>query len=422
MPLLHQLESTLSCQICRELLHAAVALSDCQHVFCSLCIRKSLQASKLSLVRKAICPVCRVVIANERTCLVPQIALQKAVVAYREVQEELKEKLSAAASSVVASKAAPESNDDDDETERASRRSRRSSRRAREESNEEPPPAVEDTILPETTVQRPPKRSVPYHSKKRHQLVELCEQEGLWTTGSTQQLIQRHQAFCHLYNAEGDSLHPKSQHDCVRIIHQQEQAAQRSHSSEADRMTVSHPGFRVLIEQLKERKLQEEQTKALKQEADSETKPEAKGDEKESTSEELPEDSKTTLEQPSHEDEEETPDRKQDTKPAAAEEKPVVADPTPTEATQLPPAVRFQSVTVSVEKASESKENRPESPAGKRFSWDLAEPVPKKAKRSSSLIGNWTCPRCTFVNTQNRWSNAPCEMCTATRPRPIELD
>lgn len=51
---------------------------------------------------------------------------------------------------------------------------------------------------------------VVYNLLSDRDLRKKLKEHGLSTSGTRQQLIKRHQEFVHMYNAQCDSLHPKS--------------------------------------------------------------------------------------------------------------------------------------------------------------------------------------------------------------------
>ncbi|KAI2510167.1 single-stranded DNA-dependent ATPase [Fragilaria crotonensis] len=59
---------------------------------------------------------------------------------------------------------------------------------------------------------------------KRKKLQEKCREYGLSDQGTDQQLKARHQEYVNLYNAECDSLYPRSAEELVKLIHDREMA------------------------------------------------------------------------------------------------------------------------------------------------------------------------------------------------------
>lgn len=51
---------------------------------------------------------------------------------------------------------------------------------------------------------------VVYNLLSERDLRKKLKEHGLSSHGNKQQLIRRHQEFVHMYNAQCDSLHPKS--------------------------------------------------------------------------------------------------------------------------------------------------------------------------------------------------------------------
>lgn len=50
---------------------------------------------------------------------------------------------------------------------------------------------------------------------------------------------------------------------------------------------------------------------------------------------------------------------------------------------------------------------------------ELLTPETKKFSKSDSpsIVGPWTCSKCTFLNKTRKWSEARCEMCNSKRPK-----
>ncbi|NXG45796.1 RAD18 ligase, partial [Psilopogon haemacephalus] len=70
---------------------------------------------------------------------------------------------------------------------------------------------------------RKPLAKVVYNLLSERDLKKKLKAQGLSARGSRQQLIRRHQEFTHMYNAQCDSLHPKSVAEIIRELEKNEQ-------------------------------------------------------------------------------------------------------------------------------------------------------------------------------------------------------
>ena len=136
-----------------------------------------------------------------------------------------------------------------------------------------------------------PKPKSSYGTLKKKQLQDLCHKEGLPTHGTPKELQERHDAFISAYNAECDSIRPRSIQELREFVLQQErsrkQQAQRYQkdsecleqlkknsqmqtkntknkaglvkSGNEDFDTKLQSNFKVMIEQLRARKQQQQQ-------------------------------------------------------------------------------------------------------------------------------------------------------------------
>ncbi|KAJ6668292.1 hypothetical protein lerEdw1_015669, partial [Lerista edwardsae] len=82
---------------------------------------------------------------------------------------------------------------------------------------------------------------VVYNLLSDRDLKKRLKEHGLSTHGTKQQLIKRHQEFVHMYNAECDSLNPKSVSDIVKELENNEKIRTQLESSkpEKDSMTFA---------------------------------------------------------------------------------------------------------------------------------------------------------------------------------------
>ncbi|KAM6216150.1 E3 ubiquitin-protein ligase RAD18 [Rhynchocyon petersi] len=78
---------------------------------------------------------------------------------------------------------------------------------------------------------RKPLPKVVYNLLSDRDLKKKLKQHGLSIQGNKQQLIKRHQEFVHMYNAQCDSLHPKSDAEIVKDIENMEKTRMRLEAS-----------------------------------------------------------------------------------------------------------------------------------------------------------------------------------------------
>ncbi|NXN25835.1 RAD18 ligase, partial [Nycticryphes semicollaris] len=69
---------------------------------------------------------------------------------------------------------------------------------------------------------RKPMSKVVYNLLSDRDLRKKLKEHGLSTQGTRQQLVKRHQEFVHMYNAQCDSLHPKSVAEVVKELEKNE--------------------------------------------------------------------------------------------------------------------------------------------------------------------------------------------------------
>ncbi|NXJ68727.1 RAD18 ligase, partial [Rostratula benghalensis] len=69
---------------------------------------------------------------------------------------------------------------------------------------------------------RKPMSKVVYNLLSDRDLRKKLKEHGLSTQGTRQQLVRRHQEFVHMYNAQCDSLHPKSVAEVVKELEKNE--------------------------------------------------------------------------------------------------------------------------------------------------------------------------------------------------------
>lgn len=268
-PPLDSLDRNFRCTICDDYLRSAVMLSVCGHSFCSECIRNAFRFGVSGTCRRPKCPACRrpVTTPNVDSVLVPNRALQESVQCWkdslpallsvaktsdspRERQKRLpaqhddnknknknkKKNSSATLETAVPSQSSSsrhrppgrirkrkvasyeddpgdDGNDDSDSDDdyigdddksnnkySANKYINTDNTRGRS-TNKRTPCAAE--ACPSLPKRRP---ATTYTGLKRKKLMELCKAEGLNTSGTDDQLKERHRNFIMLWNAEADSV------------------------------------------------------------------------------------------------------------------------------------------------------------------------------------------------------------------------
>ncbi|XP_060095586.1 E3 ubiquitin-protein ligase RAD18 isoform X2 [Heteronotia binoei] len=128
---------------------------------------------------------------------------------------------------------------------------------------------------------------VVYNLLSDRDLRKRLKQHGLSTQGTKQQLIKRHQEFVHMYNAQCDSLNPKSVEEIVKELENNEKTRAQLESKMAgkDRLTFANhleeneidemhrdyrkkhkAEFQLLIDQMNKRKKKGNKTKTEEEE------------------------------------------------------------------------------------------------------------------------------------------------------------
>jgi Zinc finger, C3HC4 type (RING finger) len=214
---LQELESCMRCQICGSFFHSPVSVQGCFHTFCSECIRGAIRAGKLSIRRTALCPICRNPIdGNVNDCLLPNRSVEEMVYKFKQLRGNL---IATLAASPESSPSVLHHNDDNQNNATATLKSSTNHKESGEEIENSKP----DKII--TAME--PRKKIPktfYNGMKRKKLQEKCRELGLSDQGTDHELKSRHQDYVTLYNAECDSLHPRSPLELVRMIHEREKA------------------------------------------------------------------------------------------------------------------------------------------------------------------------------------------------------
>jgi Zinc finger, C3HC4 type (RING finger) len=258
---LHDLECYMRCHHCASLFHAPVVVDPCHHIFCSYCIRNKFHYDRnISTVRKASCPLCKCLVDASGfcydRCLRPHRQLDLFVHTFREIRQPLLKALKEEHQRILDST--------DSEPKRVSNVKLPSVLLAvqnaicyleqitkRSKSDTAPqlgplnvPQIVHPILLHAGNIPYPmlphavskPRDRLPsafYNGKTKKQLVELCADVGISTYGISNDeaaLKKRHFDFISFYNAECDSLLPRSKTELIKIFEQQQSNVMSSQS------------------------------------------------------------------------------------------------------------------------------------------------------------------------------------------------
>ena len=205
-PELNELDESLRCNICKELLSNAVMISErtCGHSFCSECIRNHFRQQMTSgTVRKTSCPVCRCNVGKGDSALIPNLTLQAAVKCFQNSVQALNEKSQDVATDSSESK-------ENDRPIRNTRNSKVAAANKKDTQKNEQEAKLSTNPIPLS------KKFKPMYGKlKKKDLVRICKEEGLLTYGTDCELKDRHKRFVDMWNAETDSIAPKPAREII---------------------------------------------------------------------------------------------------------------------------------------------------------------------------------------------------------------
>jgi len=230
LDLLEKLEEDLTCPVCGDLFSIPASLRACSHVFCSECIHIALKAQQQRTLQlnaaqrnrgshysrnkkcsKTECPRCRTPVLNRGDDVLPQRRLEVVTLKVKELREKLRR-----------------GNEAEDEVS--------DSRASLEQHTSLLAPAC-GSGAPLYLIKRSSRH---YHALKKKQLQKLCAEEGLSESGSEKDLVERHQAFVRKWNANCDSVAPRSHADIVRDVELEEYARNRESSNYAARIQARY--------------------------------------------------------------------------------------------------------------------------------------------------------------------------------------
>ncbi|GKY93725.1 hypothetical protein MPSEU_000339600 [Mayamaea pseudoterrestris] len=458
-PPLCDFEEHLRCEICREFFNVPVSLVACKHTFCSVCIRTHLLSngmSKSEFLVKPHCPSCNAEVETSGRdfckAFYPNHQLQKIVSSFERMREGLKTVVSAKSNDLATANSELPAQDE--------RAERCSARNVHAASAIAAADIGIDTINVQVFPSAHAKKSRRiYGNLKKEALRKVCRAEGLAIDGNDQELIERHKTFVTAWNAECDSLHPKSHAEIVSQLAVQERARRQSSwgkRSAKSALNASNPqmnkklkhGFDKLIQEERERRAQvksEEPTSSADSDGGNDNvKPAAHEIDEEfnkdyaesaARQDDVMEDAAATGDDKVHHDvdngliHDSDPTNLQVHSAVTAED-------------DAPCAPDHDAYSIASSSASEddisvyevSKENDDKGLSDRGDDNNIITPPQEPIQHSKStyvkssstaklrgrpstysLIGPWSCNACTFYNEKHTWRNAPCEVCRTLR-------
>lgn len=317
-----ELNDKLICPICHSLFNIPVTINPCQHTFCSECIRTSMRFSRQK-IQRAVCPVCRVN-TDERE-IKPSPSIQKLVQLHLEKEKKVK--------------VAPEEKS------------------------------------PKVKLQKKPPAY--YHNIKRKRLVQMCAVVGLNTSGKDEELKERHLLFTTLYNAECDSLTPRSHSQILVDVEKRENERRRAKFKHKDDIYMK-------------------QLKTLKKDDNGNVLAPRSGNS--AFDAKLNSNFKKMI----HSYRENREKNEGNVPSCIRQLEGVVSDKKPDEKVKTANTPKIREPEEKVNTVSTPKTKKPKM----SFTTD---------KKVTNTPGPWDCPRCTFSNRLKIWSGARCEMCNFKR-------
>jgi hypothetical protein len=400
-------QSYLRCPICHDFFKNAVYVKACHHTFCSECVRRAFKNGLASMRRKQDCPTCKVEIKDENAELIPDYGLQRCVNQFQTFRGLLKNALDE--SSCTNGSATASSITMDTRMNKRTRSNNNDDMKSMEGTMN--PPVFQtqpssSTVVKTTTYHTscPPQRKPTphYHGLKKKQLETLCRDAGLLANGSEEELIERHRNYIILWNAECDSETPKSEAEIVREVNHRE-ALRKKEGMKQNFISTKGPngkdGFKALIDQVRIRK--EATSNVTSKDAMDKDPGKAFSN---SNSIDAKKPAITIIDMYSTETFNDGAVKKEDEPRSETETnsnlKSLLKEKEENGA--------YQPVHESV--AQSSTKTTPSTALSKN---------PYSTRRLSSgesIIGPWTCSRCTFLNQSRTWKNADCAMCSFPRP------
>ena len=215
-----ELDQTFRCPICANLFDKAVTIKECGHTYCSVCIQNYWVATRNGVHRQEkSCPICRttVNVMNVQKALVMNRSIQESVEAFKQIL------LNRYRSSKDQIKDSPPHH------KRRRRNSRKSSATVKYDQSphgNEIFTSGDDSYSGDEEIPIQQKmESRNYARMKKKNLVSLCRQFNIPTSGSEQELMNRMRNYQNMWNAEFlHSIHPKKPSDIAAKLRREEQA------------------------------------------------------------------------------------------------------------------------------------------------------------------------------------------------------
>jgi hypothetical protein len=221
---LYALEQKLRCDVCQELFKVPVTLRQCGHTFCNHCIQRHAETVKQSTKRIPGCPKCRQQFSDAD--LKPNSAVEQIKFSYQAIRSQLMQALQEVFANT---KQQAEESDNKRSTRKRSHQdyAECSGTESSSDSSVHAADVLRDIDGNKKQLTMTKRAKTSYNSLKKKQLKELCQKEGLPTTGTDEELKARHRAFITLYNVECDSTRPRSKRELLRDFLKQEQTGQQ---------------------------------------------------------------------------------------------------------------------------------------------------------------------------------------------------
>jgi hypothetical protein len=238
-PELQALDESLRCGICQELYNNAVtiSISECAHTFCSLCIRKTFFDQMKGTKRKAWCPKCNCDVPRQDKEIITNREIQAAVLGYKQFLVTYNTTRPEAAAPEAAKSPSPNT-----------RRSGRT--RVAQVDYAEPPlqvpeqdqkPVAKPVEVSLNLMQKKP--AINYAGMNKKQLQKKCQDEDLPKDGDADILKARHQDYITLWNAETDSIGPKSKQAIVQLVLKKERTRAEEKAKERRSGATMHTTY-----------------------------------------------------------------------------------------------------------------------------------------------------------------------------------
>lgn len=242
------LDQTFRCQICASLFDKAVAIRECGHTFCSVCIRNYWVTTRTGIHRqKTACPTCRtpVNVMDVEKALVMNRSIQEGVKAFKQIlirhnksSNELPGRSLENRRRRKRKSSAPHGDESpasgvEEPASTPSLENRRRSKRKSSATIDDVHHGDESFALEnesngaeeELPIQKK-MQSRNYSRMKKRDLQKLCRELKISTSGNEQELIDRLRLYQSMWNAELHSIDPKRPSDIAAKLNSNEKAQQ----------------------------------------------------------------------------------------------------------------------------------------------------------------------------------------------------